>query len=694
MADNIVDNRALIDDADVNAGSAPWWVDLGGGAVTEDDEIFIDGIGSMPGVCGSTRDGTFYEFATTQDYANNHIYIWVLCGVVGLLNAKASQGLTFRMYTTDPTTDYAEWDLAGSDSWPSAVQGGWTLFCIDLESTPSRTSGTAPVTSAILGFGISFQTPTMPRMVSNIWMDAMYSLADGVPAVIVEGQNGGSTPWTWADLPAELGVASGAAQLGPGGSIVLNGPVEFFADDAADHVFLSTNELVLWNEHEFIASDLYGITILGAASGTADFTMGIKSGTGDDATGSQGGAIQAAAASVRWFWDSDIANIDSVNMYGVQLIHGSDFLLDTSANSWISCAWIDCTSALVSNAGDVLRCSIIDANTADGVAFMTTDDLTDIVFSTFTFSDGHAVELTTPQDLTQTSKGNVFDGYGAIGTNDAAIYNNTGSGLVVIDVTESGAGTTYRNGASASTQVNSSVSVSIAGLTWGTPVKLIARETLGSVTAGDTLTSGFADENGEFPYSHNDEGSLDISVVARNQGVCVAAIAENNPAFVDETNEAHSNTTADMTLLPAVPDVDDAYYFGHDEQFTQMKLDISTALTQSAAPDIFWEYWNGSIWTALSGLVDDTNTLETAGENKISWTLPGNWAVQTVNSQGPLYYVRFRVDAVGTITQVPVGRRASLDVTRYFPYDENREIVTGTGLADNASWTEDKISTF
>jgi len=138
--------------------------------------------------------------------------------------------------------------------------------------------------------------------------------------------------------------------------------------------------------------------------------------------------------------------------------------------------------------------------------------------------------------------------------------------------------------------------------------------------------------------------------------------------------------------------VNDAYYFGHTEQFARFKINVTTVLTQSSAPTFAVEYYNGA-WVAVSGLVDGTNGYETSGENIISFTLPGDWTTVTVNSQGPFYYVRIRLTATGTITQVPIGQTATLDVTRYIPYAEKR-IITSTGLADIASWQEDTISNF
>jgi len=361
LADNIVDNRTVIDDAEA-MGTV--WVDIAGAALTLEDEIFLEGSGSAPGYVTTSRDGIFYRWAADQDLSDTHIYMWINCGVVGILETKAAQGFTFR--ARGPTiSNYLEWDYAGSDDWPPTYFGGWFQVVIDLESTPTRTNGTPPLTSAIREVGVTFLSASiMPRMANNIWADICYSLADGVPGIIVEGQNGGSTPWTWADFPIELGSTSGAAVLGPAGTTVLNTSVEFFADDAADHVFTSLNETVLFDNLEFAGADLYSITVLGAATGTADWEMGEKTGTGATATGAQGGSIIADATGVRWSFDADIANIDSNNFYGTTLQHGSDFQLDASSNEIISTLFIDSTTVDGSGASALLGNSYIDPNTA------------------------------------------------------------------------------------------------------------------------------------------------------------------------------------------------------------------------------------------------------------------------------------------------------------------------------------------
>ncbi len=515
MANQITDNRAQIDLANAAPGSAPGWTDLSGafGGITLDTDIKVEGTGSIGQYATTSRDGIFYEYASDQDLSNTTIYFWFNCGIVGLLDVKGSQGLTFR--ARGPTrSNYKEWDLAGSDAYPVAVEGGWVLFAVDLEAAVSRNGGTPPATTAIRSLGVSFITASvMPRMADNCWMDAMYSLADGVPGIIVEGRNGGSTDWNFSDIATQLGAAVGTFRPGSGGEFICNTPIQFGINDTSTHGFTDTNKTIIWEDQEHIAADLYSLSALGNSGGVTNVTLGVKTGSGDSATGAQGCIFQAASGGVRWAADFDDPDLDGINFYGCTLIHGDDFQLDDPAVSFISTTFIDCTSARVDNAGDFLKCKVIDANTADGVAFITTDDLTDIVFCEFEFSDGHAVELTTTLVTPQTSKGNKFTGYGAIGTNDAAIYNNAG-GAVVINVTDSGDTPTYRNGASASTTVNNNKTVVFKQMQDLTEVRIFK-------TSDDSVVDGIEDATagspGDREFSWSAAGGLDVYYILHSE---------------------------------------------------------------------------------------------------------------------------------------------------------------------------------
>jgi hypothetical protein len=356
---------------------------------------------------------------------------------------------------------------------------------------------TTPATSAIRYVGLYFDHPgSAPGNTDNIFIDAMWRLPANTPGITVEGRNGGSTDWNWQDIVDAGDVTDTTKAWGTvfqeDGIIKLNTPIQFGENDATTHGFSDENVVIAWQD-QLVASDFYGIDVIGG-SGTQSFQAGLKSGAGDDAQGTQGWTITGDSAGPRWYFDADDANVDACNVYGSSLQHASNFTINSTAVSFISTFYIDCVSALISNS-EQLKCSIINASTEDGYAsFMTTDDMTDIVRCNFVFSDGYAIELTTPQVASQTSKGNKFTDYGITGSPDAAVYNNTGSGLVTISVTDLGDAPTYSNGPSASTLISADVTltVTVNDLADGNPIEnarvLLEAASGGAAPSYDTVS--------------------------------------------------------------------------------------------------------------------------------------------------------------------------------------------------------------
>jgi len=212
----------------------------------------------------------------------------------------------------------------------------------------------------------------MPRMVNNTWIDAIYRLPDGNPAIIVEGRNVGTTDWDWNDVVSQMAsVDCPVARNADGGAITLSGPVQFGINDTTTHGFTATNKVILWDDQEFAPADLYSLSALGNSGGTTNVTMGIKTGTGDAATGSQGCTISAASTGVRWDLDVDDANLDAIAFYGCSLQHFGAITANLAATEIRSCTLSDGTSCDI-GAGDFARNVIVNANTADGVAFIVT----------------------------------------------------------------------------------------------------------------------------------------------------------------------------------------------------------------------------------------------------------------------------------------------------------------------------------
>ena len=469
----IKDGRILLDSADALTN----WSFTGGGggfAVALDSQTKYQGTNSITAPISTTLTYLYYDAGTAQNWSNNEFYFLMQVGVIGDMIDPA---LSFR-FTGAAVGDYIEFKVASPTTWPAtSVGNGWYQFVVDIEGTPDATGGTIPNTNAIQRVGYVMDIGTMAKQ-DNTWIDAIYRRPYTSPGIIIEGDNGGS-PYTWQDVLDYTSTNEIATCIpGPGGSIVLSTPVQFGNTVAAStHSFSDTNQTLLWDSQPKGNADAYQLNFVSSPGGTSTYIAGAKSGTGADATGSQGWTVQAAGDSARW---SLIANNTgaNTNFYGCNFVHGSIINAESSNTEVISSFLIDGNEYIHStSAGSstFLRNSVIGANTADGTAYLKTVDLDTIKYSTFVFSDGHALEITpTAAGLpSEAFQGNLFSGYNATtGSTDATIYNNTGQDVVINASAGSNiVSTSYRNGTSATTTINNTVTVTIQNVIVGSEVR-------------------------------------------------------------------------------------------------------------------------------------------------------------------------------------------------------------------------------
>ena len=140
-------------------------------------------------------------------------------------------------------------------------------------------------------------------------------------------------------------------------------------------------------------------------------------------------------------------------------------------------------------------------------------------------------------------------------------------------------------------------------------------------------------------------------------------VADDGGVETDETTEANSAAANDMTLCPAVPVNNDAFYYGFSDQAGAMTINVGTAQVVGGgggAVTITWEYSQGSdVWAALAGVTDGTDNYENSGENDVEWTIPGDWDTDEVGSIADTYWVRARLTVVGAGPgTVPIGTQA------------------------------------
>jgi hypothetical protein len=134
----------------------------------------------------------------------------------------------------------------------------------------------------------------------------------------------------------------------------------------------------------------------------------------------------------------------------------------------------------------------------------------------------------------------------------------------------------------------------------------------------------------------------------RTAAVAVTAyVSDDGGVMTTDTTDANDAGADDFVLVPASPAINDAAYFGYSFRFTEVEVEVGTAGTGNT---VVWEYYNGSAWTALSGVTDSTNSFTTAGLKSVVWTLPWDWAKTNINAAGSMYWVRARVTVAGSTT--------------------------------------------
>ena len=379
---------------------------------------------------------------------------------------------------------------------------------------------------------------------------------------------------------------------------------------------------------------------------------------------------------------------------------------NVTLNSKVDANGADIECQLLTQATAEIQNSIIRCDALTSVAvlqdptFGTTTGLHDTEF--IEAGAGHAIEIdsTGTYDFTNL----IFTGFGA-DTTDSAAIDVTTTAAVTINVL-GGSVPTYKTAGTGNVTINNAVTVAASGLSEGAAVKFIADETVGTITIGDVLAEVLASAAGVGSFSLNYEGAfdpsgLDVILRAAQNGLPNAAVADDGGSQTDETTAANSSTDDTMTLTPDTTQaVNDAYYLGHSEEFTngpnstiRFKLEVTTA-HGAGAPTIIWEFWNGSSWGSLTFTDSDPNAnFASTGTFIYEFDAEGSWDTTTVNSQGPFYYIRARVSVAGTSTAGANGRFATLDVTKYFRQDLKRT-VEDTGLSAVVPWNENALAKF
>ena len=714
----ITDNRTLVDDAEaLDPAGAGIWKDDNDGVMSLalDTETFVEGAGSIGTASAKSTDGILWDYEADTDLTNVTLYIWYNSKVSGILATKANHGITMR-FCGATVTDFFEVDIDGVDTYA----GGWKMAVVNASvaaANPDNTGGTQPAVAVINYVGIVFTTTaTTTGSGDNCFVDAIWTLAAGTPGIIVAGNN--TDPWEWEDIIDAGDVGDPTKAWGTiqriNGIVFINTPIEFGTDDGtnADDQFEDINEIIAWEQHP-IADHFYNLTAVGASGGSASqlFRLGQKTGTGVNATGSQGGVIVSAETPFRInAIDSDI---DAGDYFGCNFIGSPfapfDFLTFKVEDADVG--FTDDTQDAASGAtGDTDAMpstqAIDDAtyfgypekfmsilgvfSTAKGGTWTGTWEyfngsswvsLTDVGDSFRNYAAGTGigeVDWQMPDDWAKntvdgdnrywirfrissfTSSGTVpvFDFIRPITAGDVR-WERAEAESINCSYTNIGT-IRVRNGAFLKrfTISNASIRGKIAALDLGSAdpaVDTVRDGTIQNCQRGILLKG-----SGNTTYNFRN-----ISFIDNNKLFVAKQEDASGPSFVEFTDEVNNPAVNDIEFFPVSPAVDDAFYIAERSTFNEVTVNVGTA--GAGTYTIAVEYWNGTAWTAVSGLTDGTNAFKNAGINTITFTRPTDWVKVSVDTDF-FYWLRFKRDA-GTETTRPLGTQIQTpgDVRVDFP---------------------------
>ena len=200
---------------------------------------------------------------------------------------------------------------------------------------------------------------------------------------------------------------------------------------------------------------------------------------------------------------------------------------------------------------------------------------------------------------------------------------------------------------------------------------------------------GAGDMRQSTAYADKDGG---VVAAVWNGVLLKGAIADDGGVQSDDLTDALDAGANDMELLPALPVINDAYYWGFHYPVPSFKL--NNGLEAEWVGTLAWEYWDGSAWQALAGISDGTSRYTLPGVQTISWTLPADWAASDENGT-VAYWMRARVSAFTSIDAPAAGTQV-LTTGYYLFFDDNmvwaNDVYNGmyliftAGMAGTRTW--------
>jgi len=286
-------------------------------------------------VTGSARDeGAWWDLSVTTpgatvDFtadANRHVMVWVKFDSISFLDTLENGGIF--IIAGSSTANWSKWYMLGSDVY----SGGWVRLILDMAKKPSENAGTPASMNAIQFLGVGVKMNGTVTGADNFFIDRLdygqpelQAYADAVGNVDVDWQ-------AYFDEDDAIGNKYGIIQKRPGNDpfFLLGGITAGLSTQSGTTTFLDASDAVVeftnptYHNGDAVVSAIdssliYKISAEGAASQNTAFTLGEVVGAADARQGVNGGVIQTAGPRFTMDFETDIADLSAVNIYGTKI---------------------------------------------------------------------------------------------------------------------------------------------------------------------------------------------------------------------------------------------------------------------------------------------------------------------------------------------------------------------------------------
>jgi hypothetical protein len=452
---------------------------------TQETDFVYQGTYAMSNKISGGTGGVEFEDDATINYESPKKAVLAKVNVTtyALINGAVEEGMSYQV-GSDPSAYYNYYIYGSEASYP--FTGGWQLLVIDPTVTGYRDAQVGRPDLALVDYYGLYADITGSAKADNVVHDALDYIIVG-SGLSMRGGDGGDTDGVFQDFADyDEGTSSnryGVCTTKEGIYYVLS--TLTIGTETSATEFTDSNQALVFPDGRFDAG-FCGISVdLQHPSTQVSVSDCVFKGRGS-----------------KFYYDTrpdfTFSGVDGAGAYNDCTFDTFRKVTMTSAATVDGCKFLG-GEEIIQASGLIQNCSVSQATTTSGFSFILSNDPGRIISNDFTFSDGHAIELTVSG--TYTLDGNTFTGYGVDGSNNAAIFNNS-SAHVTLDVVNA-ASPTVRNGVGATTVVNNNVILTITVEDAdGDPIQN-AQTAIYRSSDGVELMNEDTDEDGEATATYN-----------------------------------------------------------------------------------------------------------------------------------------------------------------------------------------------